>query len=320
MLLNTVGDAESRASFRQRAGRRTCSRIASEAVRGQPAAPRDEPAAHPRHQEPRGAASFWRARRSSRTHLTDDEPRALSRRCRRCSRRLGVPFEIDAAAGARARLLHEHRVRDRLRAELGAQNALCGGGAYEGLVEELGGPPTYGVGFAIGEDRLIEVLPAGLSGPTPAGRPGARGAARKGFHERGDGACTVRSGRGAARPESPRSKARAEAEALRARGDVGSPAVVFVGDEEIASGTSSVRVMASREQVVRLVRRPSPGCRASGVRLRTRGEGMLRQPNLGATRTELRRASERPGHDRLATVAATRSLFGSFASVGSGSR
>ncbi|MEO8276422.1 MAG: histidine--tRNA ligase [Thermoanaerobaculia bacterium] len=43
---------------------------------------------------------------------------------------------------------------------LGSQNAICGGGAYEGLVEELGGPPTYGVGFAIGEDRLIDVLPA----------------------------------------------------------------------------------------------------------------------------------------------------------------
>ncbi|MGE0641541.1 MAG: histidine--tRNA ligase [Thermoanaerobaculia bacterium] len=43
---------------------------------------------------------------------------------------------------------------------LGSQNAICGGGAYEGLVEELGGPPTYAVGFAIGEDRLLEVLPA----------------------------------------------------------------------------------------------------------------------------------------------------------------
>ena len=51
---------------------------------------------------------------------------------------------------------------------LGAQNAICGGGAYEGLVEELGGPPTYGVGFAIGEDRLLDVLPA----DSPARRAG----------------------------------------------------------------------------------------------------------------------------------------------------
>jgi len=38
---------------------------------------------------------------------------------------------------------------------LGSQNAACGGGRYDGLVELLGGPPTKGIGFAIGEDRLI---------------------------------------------------------------------------------------------------------------------------------------------------------------------
>ena len=38
---------------------------------------------------------------------------------------------------------------------LGSQNAVCGGGRYDGLVEQLGGPPTKGIGFAIGEDRLI---------------------------------------------------------------------------------------------------------------------------------------------------------------------
>ena len=38
---------------------------------------------------------------------------------------------------------------------LGSQNAVCGGGRYDGLVELLGGPPTKGIGFAVGEDRLI---------------------------------------------------------------------------------------------------------------------------------------------------------------------
>jgi histidyl-tRNA synthetase len=38
---------------------------------------------------------------------------------------------------------------------LGSQNAVCGGGRYDGLVELLGGPPTKGIGFAIGEDRVI---------------------------------------------------------------------------------------------------------------------------------------------------------------------
>ena len=38
---------------------------------------------------------------------------------------------------------------------LGSQNAVCGGGRYDGLVDLLGGAPTKGIGFAIGEDRLI---------------------------------------------------------------------------------------------------------------------------------------------------------------------
>ena len=41
---------------------------------------------------------------------------------------------------------------------LGAQSALGGGGRYDGLVEMLGGPPTPGVGFAIGLDRAMLVL------------------------------------------------------------------------------------------------------------------------------------------------------------------
>jgi histidyl-tRNA synthetase len=48
---------------------------------------------------------------------------------------------------------------------LGSQNAVCGGGRYDGLVELLGGPPTKGIGFAIGEDRLILSLQSTLRRP-----------------------------------------------------------------------------------------------------------------------------------------------------------
>ena len=42
---------------------------------------------------------------------------------------------------------------------LGAQNALCGGGRYDGLVELLGGPKGIkGIGFALGEDRFIDAI------------------------------------------------------------------------------------------------------------------------------------------------------------------
>jgi histidyl-tRNA synthetase len=42
---------------------------------------------------------------------------------------------------------------------LGAQDAVAGGGRYNGLAKELGGPDLPAIGFAIGEDRLLEVLP-----------------------------------------------------------------------------------------------------------------------------------------------------------------
>ncbi len=38
---------------------------------------------------------------------------------------------------------------------IGAQNAMCGGGRYDGLIEQLGGPPTPGIGFGSGIERII---------------------------------------------------------------------------------------------------------------------------------------------------------------------
>ena len=51
---------------------------------------------------------------------------------------------------------------------LGAQNAVAGGGRYDGLVEELGGPPTPAIGFAIGEERILASLAAQ---PAPPEQP-----------------------------------------------------------------------------------------------------------------------------------------------------
>ncbi len=50
---------------------------------------------------------------------------------------------------------------------LGAQDAVAAGGRYDGLIQELGGPPTGAVGFAIGVERLLMVL-----GAQPAAAPG----------------------------------------------------------------------------------------------------------------------------------------------------
>src|SRR5579864_3340391 len=59
---------------------------------------------------------------------------------------------------------------------LGSQNAVCGGGRYDGLVELLGGPAaTKGIGFAIGTDRLVLSLQESGEGETPGGPAGKAG-------------------------------------------------------------------------------------------------------------------------------------------------
>ncbi len=50
---------------------------------------------------------------------------------------------------------------------LGAQNALLGGGRYDGLSESIGGPKAPGIGFAIGEDRLVLTLLAQEAAAAP---------------------------------------------------------------------------------------------------------------------------------------------------------
>jgi histidyl-tRNA synthetase len=56
---------------------------------------------------------------------------------------------------------------------LGAQNALLGGGRYDGLSEMLGGPRAPGIGFAIGEDRLVLTLLAQLGQESVAAKADA---------------------------------------------------------------------------------------------------------------------------------------------------
>jgi len=51
--------------------------------------------------------------------------------------------------------------------DLGAKDTICGGGRYDGLIEEIGGPPTPGIGFGAGVERLILSVPDPDRGPEP---------------------------------------------------------------------------------------------------------------------------------------------------------
>jgi histidyl-tRNA synthetase len=80
---------------------------------------------------------------------------------------LGTPFEVDATIirglDYYTRTIFE--ITD-TSGSLGAQDALGGGGRYDGLIEQLGGKPTPAVGFALGVERLLLAAPSEeLAGP-----------------------------------------------------------------------------------------------------------------------------------------------------------
>jgi len=83
--------------------------------------------------------------------------------------RIGVPWRLD---GGLVRGLDYYRrttFEFRSGALDSAQNALGGGGRYDGLVEDLGGPATPGIGFAIGVERTLIACDVESVFPGPAG-------------------------------------------------------------------------------------------------------------------------------------------------------
>ena len=71
----------------------------------------------------------------------------------------GVPFSINDRL-VRGLDYYTRTAFEFTQGSLGAQNAILGGGRYDGLSESLGGPRAPGIGFAIGEDRFVMVLAA----------------------------------------------------------------------------------------------------------------------------------------------------------------
>jgi histidyl-tRNA synthetase len=74
----------------------------------------------------------------------------------------GIPYEIVPRL-VRGLDYYVRTAFEIVSGDLGAQNALVGGGRYDGLSEVLGGPPVHGFGFAMGLDRLAMILPEHIS-------------------------------------------------------------------------------------------------------------------------------------------------------------
>ena len=129
---------------------------------------------------------------------------------------------------------------------LGSQNAVCGGGRYDGLVELLGGPPTKGIGFAIGTDRMILSLQEAQNGPKLPGLgvliawmnastyPAAVKIARK-LRESGLAV------------ELPAEEVKFK-KSLGLADKLGARYALIIGEDEVASGTYTLKRLADADQ------------------------------------------------------------------------
>ena len=136
---------------------------------------------------------------------------------------------------------------------LGAQNAILGGGRYDGLSEALGGPAAPGIGFAIGEDRLVMSLQAEAASKAAAQVPivyiapvgtGMNGEAAKLARELRQQEKLVAAGPVELGDENFRLK-----KSFETADKLGARYILIVGENEAKSGSFSVKNLKSGQQI-----------------------------------------------------------------------
>lgn len=160
---------------------------------------------------------------------------------------LGIPFEINTGL-VRGLDYYTHTLFEFQSLALeSAQSTVIGGGRYDGLVEQLGGPPTPGIGFGSGIERMLLAVAAEGDQPEPASTldvfvvdTTGGAAARDLTHElRGTG---LRVDRAFDR--------RSMKSQMKAAGRSGARVALIVGEQEAADGTVTVRDMVDSEQTL----------------------------------------------------------------------
>ncbi|SMC57131.1 histidine--tRNA ligase [Papillibacter cinnamivorans] len=131
--------------------------------------------------------------------------------------------------------------------EIGAQGTVCGGGRYDGFVSALGGPPTPGLGFGSGIERLLLVMEAqGIDIPRPAG-------IRVFIAAIGDAADLraqqlVHSLRRIGIPAERDTAGRGLKAQMKFSDRIGALYTIVLGDDELSSGSVRVKNMATGEE------------------------------------------------------------------------
>jgi histidyl-tRNA synthetase len=98
-------------------------------------------------------------------HLTDED-REHFEAVTAMLERAGVPFEVDPTL-VRGLDYYTRTVFEFTSDALGAQSGVGGGGRYDGLIEQIGGPPTPGMGWAAGVERMLLASPPPPVAPPP---------------------------------------------------------------------------------------------------------------------------------------------------------
>jgi histidyl-tRNA synthetase len=187
--------------------------------------------------------------------VLDRAPRLLDRLCDGCRTHLeqvkggldalGVSYRIDGRL-VRGLDYYVRTAYEFTSTALGSQSAVAGGGRYDRLVETLGGPPTPGIGFALGEERLAMIL-------EKTGRPPPRQAPAV-FFVTADATGAVEALRRAAElrragiacdldPRGGKLKAQ-----FKQAERVGARYAVVLGGNEVATGQAKLKDLGTREE------------------------------------------------------------------------
>lgn len=103
------------------------------------------------------------------TEHLDPESRAHFDALRAALDAMGIAYQVNPRL-VRGLDYYSRTVFEWITDALGAQDAVCSGGRYDGLIAQLGGEPTPAVGFALGIERAVELLRL-AAGQEPAGPP-----------------------------------------------------------------------------------------------------------------------------------------------------
>jgi histidyl-tRNA synthetase len=156
----------------------------------------------------------------------------------------GIPFQISHRL-VRGLDYYTRTTFEILGGSLGAQNALLGGGRYDGLVKELGGPDRTGIGFAAGIERLVLALPA--DAPIQVACPDVFVAAM-GDAARQEAVRLVKELRSTGLKAQLDYEGRSIRSQMKTADRLKAPLAAILGDNELAKNEVTMRNMASGDQ------------------------------------------------------------------------